>query len=347
MAVAVKNASEAATQSPFERHRFAVSSLVGALYVLGSIALVFYGIPELWWKVLFATSEPGSFVLVGLQLFVMAGAAVGLTIVGLRLVGKPEKGLKAGIFLGCVSLLGIAYATWLAGKILESLLFADESRSTAGIVVTLVIAASLLYLAVRYWLRPSFEDVAVTLEEQGWFSAEGYKRSQGQRVRRGTMIGILILAGCGIWTMAIGHRTLDTIGYQQVLGDPSTWVNNWALWLPFTGGHVYVPLLSDVRFTLPLLLSAASLWLAYRIVNFPAFADFLIATEAEINKVSWTTRKRLFQDTIVVLTTVILFTVFLFFVDILWGFVLTKVGVLQSSDTSQPGQEQRDEAQPW
>ena len=41
-----------------------------------------------------------------------------------------------------------------------------------------------------------------------------------------------------------------------------------------------------------------------------------IATEAEINKVSWTTRKRLIQDTTVVLVTVFLFTLFLFVVDI-------------------------------
>src|SRR2546430_6963945 len=42
---------------------------------------------------------------------------------------------------------------------------------------------------------------------------------------------------------------------------------------------------SHVSITLPLLLAAASLWLAYRVVNYPTFADFLIATEAEMNKV--------------------------------------------------------------
>ena len=67
-----------------------------------------------------------------------------------------------------------------------------------------------------------------------------------------------------------------------------------------------VTLLPALQFTVPLLLLAASLWLAWRIVNLPAFADFLIATEAELNKVSWTTRKRLYQDTIVVLVTVFL-----------------------------------------
>ena len=42
-----------------------------------------------------------------------------------------------------------------------------------------------------------------------------------------------------------------------------------------------------LRFGLPALLLAAGWWISYRIVNFPAFADFLIAVEAEMNKVSW------------------------------------------------------------
>ena len=57
---------------------------------------------------------------------------------------------------------------------------------------------------------------------------------------------------------------------------------------------------------MPLLLLALSLWLAWRMVNLPPFADFLIATEAELNKVSWTTQQRLVQDTIVVLITTFL-----------------------------------------
>src|SRR5208283_436412 len=107
-----------------------------------------------------------------------------------------------------------------------------------------------------------------------------------------------------IYTM-LSHHTLET------------GASEWALHMPFAPGQ-HLVLLADVRFSVPLLLSAATLWLALRIVNFPAFADFLIATEAELNKVSWTTRKRLVQDTIVVLVTVFLFTLFLFLVDILW-----------------------------
>lgn len=110
--------------------------------------------------------------------------------------------------------------------------------------------------------------------------------------------------------------------------------------------HAGIPVLPDVRYTLPLVIAALGLWLAWRAVNMPAFADFLIATEAELNKVSWTTRKRLIQDTIVVLTTVVLFTLFLFAVDVLWGKVLSlrPVGVLKIPPASQ---EDANKQVPW
>ncbi len=66
-----------------------------------------------------------------------------------------------------------------------------------------------------------------------------------------------------------------------------------------------------------------------RVVHFPPFADFLIATEAEMNKVSWTTKDDLVRATTVVLTTVVLMAVFLFVVDRLWTFILQLIGVLK------------------
>ncbi len=89
--------------------------------------------------------------------------------------------------------------------------------------------------------------------------------------------------------------------------------------------------LPALQVTLPLLLIALALWAAWRLVNYPAFADFLIATEAELNKVSWITRKRLVQDTIVVLVTTLLLAVFLFAMDQTWRVLLSMkpIGVLQ------------------
>jgi preprotein translocase SecE subunit len=81
--------------------------------------------------------------------------------------------------------------------------------------------------------------------------------------------------------------------------------------------------LPAVAYTVPILILAAAAWLSWRIVNMPAFADFLIATEAELNKVSWTTQRRLMQDTVVVLVTVVLMAVYLFGVDQLWRVALS------------------------
>ncbi|WP_165220044.1 preprotein translocase subunit SecE [Aquisphaera insulae] len=70
-------------------------------------------------------------------------------------------------------------------------------------------------------------------------------------------------------------------------------------------------------------------WAIFRIVHFPPFAEFLIATEAEMNKVSWTSKEDLYRSTTVVLATVVLMAVFLFMVDWLWLFILRNIGVLQ------------------
>ena len=70
-------------------------------------------------------------------------------------------------------------------------------------------------------------------------------------------------------------------------------------------------------------------WLIFRIVQYPPFVEFLIATEAEMNKVSWTSRADLYRATSVVLVTVTLMSVYLFGVDYLWSTLLQMLGVLK------------------
>ena len=108
-----------------------------------------------------------------------------------------------------------------------------------------------------------------------------------------------------------------------------TQTGNWTVRTPFFGPEGFI-LLPDLRVTFPLLFVALSLWFAWRVVNHTSFADFLIATEAEMNKVSWSTRAQLVRDTLVVLATVFIITAFLFVVDIFWGWILSRsvVGVL-------------------
>jgi preprotein translocase SecE subunit len=111
--------------------------------------------------------------------------------------------------------------------------------------------------------------------------------------------------------------------------------------------YATIPLLPSVQYTVPVLLLVAAIWLAWRVVNMPTFADFLIATEAELNKVSWTTGKRLRQDTVVVLITVILMAVYLFSMDQVWRWVLSReiIGTLQFPKKTEDSKS--DEQKPW
>jgi preprotein translocase SecE subunit len=329
MAVAVKNSPE--TRAPWHFDHLAFDCLVGVAYVLVGLAAVFWAVPALWdligWS---ASSDTATSVTVSLQILVMLLVAGLFVWGGVRLTGpQPRPGLRAGVITGILAVVLVTWITCAIGLALEGY-FGPHSQVGAGITVLvgLVLAAGL----VKLFLAQGFERTMVRLEEQGWFSPASYKRSQGQRVRRGTILGILILAGCGIYTML--HRgAVDT-------------TSNWWIPIPFTS-HTYfdtttpgviaewvtwrsIWILPHTQLTLPLVVAALSLWLAWRVVNYPVFADFLIASEAELNKVSWTPRKRLISDTIVVLVTVILLTVFLYAADLLWAAILTKIHVLQA-----------------
>ena len=72
-----------------------------------------------------------------------------------------------------------------------------------------------------------------------------------------------------------------------------------------------------------MVLLAAGLWLAYRLVNVPAFADFLIAVEAEMNKVSWPSRTELVRGSTVVLLMMFAFAFVLAGCDIFWKLLLS------------------------
>lgn len=416
MAVAVKNASETTEQSLFDR--LAMRSLLGVLYVLVSVGLVLYGLPFFWRSVLTpALSQVGVFVDVALMLVVLVAAVIGAIWWGLRLLGpSPTPGLRGSIFLGLVALALVAVLTWVIGAILDAWLGAS-GIDLVGQVVVAAIGLALLGLVATWYLKPGREDFFIRFEEQGWLSTTQYKKSQGLKVRRGTILGILLLAGAGIYTM-LSHQLLPQgpwsvsipfTGMAEVKtpGDSSIFQERARVELPFwtsryewelekihvqdlvrirsvgdsdfeegqvvekktfdaqrkelekkgerpptsgpaqepTGSTVYawhLWILPDMKYTVPLILIVAVLWLAFRIVNFPPFADFLIATEAELNKVSWSTRKRLVQDTIVVLVTVLLFTLFLLVVDAAWSFVLSYVNVMpkptaaKTSDVDQP-----------
>jgi preprotein translocase subunit SecE len=79
------------------------------------------------------------------------------------------------------------------------------------------------------------------------------------------------------------------------------------------------------------LILLAGMWIAYRVVNIPRFADFLIAVEAEMNKVSWPSRTELYRSSAVVIFVMLALALLLFGFDIVWGFLFEWMGILKKS----------------
>lgn len=567
MAVAVKTNTDARPSvPPFSP---AILSLLGVVYLILSLVVLFKIVPDMWWTVWNNLSLGGMqlarFPVVGAALLLVLSLFLAFSLIGLgnRLLGpQPPVGVRAGIFVVFVSLLLCLLLTRWISIGLERLAGSGAMSPLVGAILTAVLGVGLTALIIQGFFQKWAQKNLVVLEEMGWFSTQSYKLNQGQRVRRATIFGILLLVGSGIYSM-LHHNTLRRAGNDWLINIPFTGtiaiegigdaqalikdkvplsaktsvqirypgakelrlstgqlmsidsfkakfnhalkevhfseatitdfantadldpidymmkVNNFIyaeieslldskndkgepllkadvirrmrvldnetemadlnrlieavrreviiarnrpgadedtafLNLPaavllvdrfsmkevydatakerttrvelpgnskFKAGQVVsreefdaevtrlsseeskalglvipeskdlkqpygslvystLTLLPSIQYTVPLLLILGSIWFAWRVVNVPAFADFLIATEGEMNKVSWSTQKKLIQDTIVVLSTVFLMSVFLFVVDYGWKLILQPLGVLHIPKVSQEQQKQ-------
>lgn len=120
-----------------------------------------------------------------------------------------------------------------------------------------------------------------------------YKANQGRMVRQFTFFGIAILAAFGCVTLANGPL-LGAARAVQVGVSALVWV--------------------------------ACCWVAFRIVNYPKFADFLVSVESELERVTWPSKHEVIQATIVVLATMLFLGVFLFLIDLLWIWLFSAIG---------------------
>jgi preprotein translocase subunit SecE len=77
------------------------------------------------------------------------------------------------------------------------------------------------------------------------------------------------------------------------------------------------------RYGLPAIVIVVGLWLCFRLVNLPKFADFLIAVEAEMTKVSWPTRPELMRGSVVVIVTLVFLAAMLTLYDLIWRSLLS------------------------
>ena len=120
-----------------------------------------------------------------------------------------------------------------------------------------------------------------------------YKSNQGRMVRQFTFFAVCVIAAFGCLTLSGG------------------------LLMKYGKG---------VQVGLPLGIWLACCWLAFRAVNVPRFADFLVSVESELEKVTWPGRQEVVQATIVVLCTMFSLGLFLFLIDLLWTWLFSFVG---------------------
>ena len=71
--------------------------------------------------------------------------------------------------------------------------------------------------------------------------------------------------------------------------------------------------------------------LVYWLLNKPDYADFLIATDSEMKKVNWTSRKELIGSTKVVIFFMFLIAFLLFAFDLFFGYLFFFMGVLKTA----------------
>ncbi len=85
-----------------------------------------------------------------------------------------------------------------------------------------------------------------------------------------------------------------------------------------------------IRLGIPIILGIIGSWIIYRAVNYPVFADFLIAVEGEMSKVTWASKDELYRSTIVVVAAMFLLGLTLFLFDAFWQWFFQIVNFLRT-----------------
>lgn len=144
-----------------------------------------------------------------------------------------------------------------------------------------------------------------------------YKHGQGYWTRMCTALGsalILLMSANFIWS--------NVPPYLRPMLTPAN----------ATSAQITVAAAKTERVTMLicvvfLVLSSILVW---KLINSPTNADFLIATDSEMKKVNWTSRKELVGSTKIVVFFMFVIAIVLFLVDIFFGYLFYFLHVLKS-----------------
>jgi len=138
-----------------------------------------------------------------------------------------------------------------------------------------------------------------------------YKRNQGKVTRQVTFAVFAIALITGVWRLA----QLLPVWLAEVVDGG----------LGKAAGTAASQDLGVLRFLAPGLLLALGLWCLFRLLNYPLFADFLIAVETEMTKVSWPSLDEVIRSSVVVIFMIFALAAILAAYDLFWWFVLRAI----------------------
>lgn len=136
------------------------------------------------------------------------------------------------------------------------------------------------------------------------FSVSIYKRNQGKVARQVTFAALAIALLLGVWRLS---QLLPIWFGGGVASEAGT----------LAGGDLGI-----LRLGVPIVLGLLALWFSMRIVNVPRFADFLIAVESEMTKVSWPSKDEVIRSSAVVIFLIFALAAILAGYDLFWWSVL-------------------------
>ena len=145
-------------------------------------------------------------------------------------------------------------------------------------------------------------DLAQRQARPGYFTI--YKKGQGYWTRMGTVIGLALVGGLTAYNL---YAYVPTFLPERI------------------------PQPTGVRIGLGVALGflAAFVIVCWKVLNKPTNVDFLIATDSEMKKVNWTSRKELIGSTKVVILFMFLTALFLFVCDLFFITVMNLLHVLK------------------
>ena len=125
--------------------------------------------------------------------------------------------------------------------------------------------------------------------------------------------------GQGYWT-----RTISLLGAMVLVVAGAIWIRS-ELEAPLQNSPYAIYIGWGAAAAIMLVFGGLLIW----VLNKPRIVDFMIATEAEMKKVNWPSRRDIIGSTWVVICGTLMMALLLFIVDVGFSWLFTKINILE------------------